>query len=176
MKKTSISGILILAILLFSLPAGAAGLKLGYANLQRALNESLAGQEAKQILQKEAQKLEDALNVKQESLKKMKEEIDKKSAIWNQETRDAKERDFQARSQEFQKQFMKYGEDLNKKKQEVESDIIKALRDTVEALAKKEGYTYIFERSVGGILYAPAQDDITPKVIKMYDKSFKAGK
>ena len=176
MKKLTISWILLLAIMLFSLPASAAGLKLGYANLQQALNECVAGQKAKDTLQKEAQKLEEELNVKQESLKKMKDELDKKSAVWNKETRDAKELDFKARSQDFQKQFMEYGEKLNKKKQDVEADIIKGLRDTVEELAKKKGYTYVFERSVGGILYAPAEDDLTPEVIKMYDKSYKAGK
>ena len=176
MKKLKISGILMFAVLLFSLPAGAAGLKLGYANLQQALNECEAGKKAKDTLQQEAQKLEDELGVKQEALKKMKEELDKKSAIWNQETREAKELDLKVRSQEFQKQFMEYGENLNKKKQEVEAKIISGLRDAVEELAKKNGYSYVFERSVGGILYAPAEGDLTPEVIKMYDKSFKAGK
>jgi len=175
MKKIKLSGILMLAFLLFSLPA-AAEVKLAYANLQEALNECEAGQKAKDTLQQEAQKLEEELNVKQESLKKMKEEIDKKSAIWNKETRDAKELDLKNKSQDFQKQFMEYGEKLNKKKQEIEAEIIKGLRDTVEELAKKKGISYVFERSVGGILYAPAADDLTPEVIKMYDKSYKAGK
>jgi len=176
MKKLRISGFLMLAILLFSIPAAAATLKIGYANLQRALNECEAGQKAKDKLQKEAAQFEEELNTQQESLKKMKEEIDKKSAIWNEETRKVKELDFKTKSQDFQKQFMDYGEKLNKKKQDIEAQIISELRATLEELAKKEGYTYVFERSVGGILYAPEEDDLTPAVIKMYDKSYKAGK
>ncbi|MDP2688956.1 MAG: OmpH family outer membrane protein [Deltaproteobacteria bacterium] len=176
MKKLKISAILFLAVMLFSMPAAAATLKIGYANLQKALNECDAGEKAKETLQEEAQKLEEELNSKQESLKKMKEEIDKKSSVWNKETKEAKEQDFKVKSQEFQKQFMEYGEKLNKRKQEIEAEIIKGLRDTVEEIAKKKGYTYVFERSVGGLLYAPAEDDLTPEVIKAYNKSFKAGK
>lgn len=176
MKKLTILTTLMLAFLLFSLPAGAAGLKIGYANLQQALNECEAGKKAKDTLQGEAQKLEAELNGKQETLKNMKDEFDKKSAVWNKETRDAKELEFKTKSQEFQKQFMEYGDKLNKRKQEVEADIINGLRGTVEKLAKEKGYTYVFEKSVGGLLYAPDEDDLTPAVIKAYDKSFKAGK
>ncbi|MFQ5735647.1 MAG: OmpH family outer membrane protein [Thermodesulfobacteriota bacterium] len=174
MKKLRISGIVILALLLLSVSAGAAEVKIGYANLQRALNECDAGLKAKDTLQQEAQGLEAELNAKQEALKKMKQEIDKKSSVWNKETKAAKEAAFKARSQEFQKQFMEYGDKLNKRKQEVEADIIKALRDTVEEVAKKKGYTYVFERSVGGLLYAPPENDLTPEVIKVYNEHFKS--
>ena len=64
---------------------------------------------------------------------------------------------------------MQYGEDLNKRKQEIESKIIQGLRDTVEEIAKKKGYSYVFEKSVGGLLYAPADADLTPEVIKAFN-------
>ena len=150
-------------------PAGAAELKIGYANLQKALNECQAGIKAKDALKVEAEGLENELSKKQEELKKMKDELDKKSSVWNKETRDAKEKDFKARTADFQKKFMEYGEDLNKKKQETEARIIKELRDVVEEIAKKKGLTFVFERSVGGLLYAPAELDLTDEVIKTYD-------
>ncbi len=180
MKKIRLSGILIFALLLLSLPAAAAPaaapLKLGYADLQKALNESQAGIKAKDKLQEEAQQLEKDINAKQATLKKMKEDIDKMASVWNKDTLDAKQAELKAKGQEFQKQFMEYGDKLNKKKQAMEEDIIKGLRDTLEEVAKKEGYTYVFERSVGGILYAPDEDDLTPAVIKLYDERYKAGK
>lgn len=150
-------------------PAGAAELKIGYANLQKALNECQAGIKAKDALKVEAEGLENELSKKQEELKKMKDELDKKSSVWNKETRDAKEKDFKARTADFQKKFMEYGEDLNKKKQETEARIIKELRDVVEEIAKKKGLTFVFERSVGGLLYAPPEFDLTDEVIKAHD-------
>ena len=169
MKNIKIIGLAVLAFMLFALPVSAAEVKIAYANLQKALNECDAGKKAKDTLADEAKKLEEELNSKQEELKKMKDEIDKKSKVWNAETREAKEKDFKTRSQEFQKRFMQYGEDLNKRKQEIESKIIQGLRDTVEEIAKKKGYNYVFEKSVGGLLYAPADADLTPEVIKAFN-------
>lgn len=170
MKAVRYAAFFILAIFLFAgSPAQGAEQKIGYVNLQKALNECQAGMKAKDDLKEDAQKREEELNKKQEELKKFKEEIDKKSAVWNKETKDAKEKEFKAKSSEFQKKFMEYGEDLNKRKQETEARIIKELRETVEELAKKKGYTFVFERSVGGLLVAPKDADMTDEVIKSYD-------
>lgn len=176
MRTIKAAGLLFLALLIFAAPAGAADLKIAYANLQKALNESEAGLKAKDTLKDEAKKLEDELNVKQEEIKKLKAEIDKKGSVWNKETKDAKEADFKNKTQEFQKKYMEYGEQLNKKKQDTESVIIDELRAVVEEIAQKKGYTYVFERSVGGLLVAPASDDLTDEVIKVYNKEFKAKK
>ncbi|HXI09621.1 MAG TPA: OmpH family outer membrane protein [Thermodesulfobacteriota bacterium] len=176
MKTIKATGLLFLALLFFVAPAGAAELKIAYANLQKALNECEAGMKAKDTLKEEAKKLEDELNAKQEELKKLRAEIDKKGSVWNKDTKDAKEADFKNKSQEFQKKYMEYGEQLNKKKQDTESDIIDELRGVVEEIAQKKGYTYVFERSVGGLLVAPASDDLTDEVIKQYNKEFRAKK
>lgn len=176
MKTIKAAVLLFLALLIFAAPATAAELKLAYANLQKALNECEAGIKAKDTLKDEAKKLEDELNVKQEELKKLKEEIDKKGNVWNKDTKEAKDRDFKNKTQEFQKKYMEYGEQLNKKKQDTESDIIDELRATVEDIAQKKGYTYVFERSVGGLLVAPPSDDLTDEVIKAYNKQFRAKK
>jgi len=174
LKTTAV--LFLLALLFFAVPAGAAEVKIAYANLQKALNECEAGVKAKETLKEEAKKLEDELNDQQEELKKLKAEIDKKTSVWNEETKKAKETAFRNKTQEFQKKYMEYGEKLNKKKQETESDIIDELRGVVEEVAQKKGYTYVFERSVGGLLVAPSSDDLTDDVIKLYNKQFRAKK
>lgn len=166
----TIGAAIIFFMLLISGQAVSAELKIGYANLQKALNECEAGIKAKDDLKAEAQKLEDELGKEQEALKKLKDEIDKKAGVWNKETRDSKEKDFKARTADFQKKFMDYGEQLNKRKQETEARIIENLRDVVEEVAKKKGMTFVFERSVGGLLYAPKEHDITDEVIKLFNK------
>lgn len=162
--------------LAMALPAYSAEIKIGYANLQKALNECEAGIKAKETLQTEADKLEAELDQKQEDLKKMKDEIDKKAGVWNKETRDAKEKEFRGKSQDFQKLYMEYGEELNKKKQQTENEIISDLKVVLEDIAKKKNYTFIFEKSAGGILYGPEDADLTNEVIKAYNKKFKEKK
>ncbi|MBI5563092.1 MAG: OmpH family outer membrane protein [Deltaproteobacteria bacterium] len=170
MKKMGLVILAAAVMLAAAAPAFAKETKIGHANLQRALNECDAGVKAKAQLEDEAKKLEDELNAQQEDLKKMKDEIDKMGAVWNKETKDAKEADFRTRSEDFRKKFMDYGDELNKKKQDRENLIIEDLRSLVDEIAKKKGYSYVFEKSIGGLLYAPASDDITDEIIKAYNK------
>jgi outer membrane protein len=162
-----------LAAFLFSAHAAAEELKIVYADLQRALNESRAGISAKEKLKDEAKKREEELNLQQEELKELKDEIEKKSSVWNEETRTKKESEFQARSKEFQNQYMQYGEELNKKKLKSEGKIIQELSEVVAELAEKNGYTYVLELSIGGVIYGPTEADITELVIETYNKKFK---
>ena len=147
--------------------------RLGYANLQRALNESEEGKQAKKELEKETKELEEVLNAEQEELKKLKEELDAKGSVWNSETREAKEREFVSRGQAFQKKFMQYREDLNKKLKKRESEIVLELHKVVQGVAEEKGLTYVFESSLGVLLHAPEGDDITDEVIETYNKSKK---
>ncbi|MBI5599424.1 MAG: OmpH family outer membrane protein [Deltaproteobacteria bacterium] len=153
--------------------AEAGEMKIAHLDLQRALNECEAGVKAKEELKKEAKKLEDELNSKQEDLKKLKDEMDKKSSLWNKETKEDKEKEFQTRSQELQKEFMRYGDDLNKKRSDREEKILKELTQVIRKYAKEKGYTFVLESSMGRVLYAPEDADITDEVIKEYNKSIK---
>ena len=107
----------------------------------------------------------------------MKTEIESKRAIWNKETLNTKEGLFVEKSKAFEQQFRAYNEELNNKKQVEEAAIIEEVAQIVEELAKKRGYTYIIERSLGGLLYASPDDDLTKEVIKIHNKRFnKRGK
>ncbi len=171
MRRVKILAPIILLVMAFALPASAGGLKIGYADLQKALNRSDAGVNAKEVLKAEAAKLEKELNAEQAQIKKLKQEIDKKRKVWKKNTLIAKEKAFNARAKAFQKKFVKYNDSLNKKKVEKEAEIIKELRAIVKELAKKRGYTYVFEKSAGGILYGPVDADLTDDVIKAFNLS-----
>lgn len=169
MRRIKVVGPVLLLILAFALPASAASLKIGYADLQKALNRSDAGVNAKESLKVEAAKLEEELNAEQAAIKKLKDEIDKKKKVWKKNTLAAKQKAFNAKAKAFQKKFVKYNDGLNKKKVEKEAEIIKELQSVVKELAKKRGYTYIFEKSGGGILHAPDDADLTDDVIKLFN-------
>jgi len=169
MRRIKILTPILFLLLAFTLPASASSIKIGYADLQKALNRSDAGVNAKESLKGEAAKLEKELNTEQASIKKLKQEIDKKKHVWTKKTLQSKERNFDSRAKAFQKKFVKYNDALNKKKVEKEAEIIKELRSIVKELAKKKGYTYVFEKSGGGILYAPSGADLTDDVIKAFN-------
>ena len=79
MKRAILAGIV--AVCIASTSVFAADLKLGYIDMQRALNGSEAGKEAKEQLATKVKKYQEEINVKQEDLKKMKEELEKQGNV-----------------------------------------------------------------------------------------------
>ncbi len=71
--------------------------------------------------------------------------------------------DLQNRIQTFQDGAQ---DKLQAKKQEVYSPILKKAEDAVKTVAKENGYSYIFDTSVGGVIYAQDSDNIMPLVKK----------
>lgn len=55
---------------------------------------------------------------------------------------------------------------LQAKKQEVYAPILKKAEDAVKAVAKENGYAYVFDTSVGAVIYAQDSDNIMPLVKK----------
>ena len=114
MRKLHIG--LIMAMLIM-LPAiiQAAELKLGVVNLQKALNECQAGKEAVAELEDEVKKRQEQVDARQEELKKLNEEAEKKRSVWSDEMKEQKQREVQARMQEFQRFYMQSNDDLKKR-------------------------------------------------------------
>ncbi|MBL0342412.1 MAG: OmpH family outer membrane protein [Bacteroidetes bacterium] len=51
-----------------------------------------------------------------------------------------------------------------RKKEEIYSPIIKKAEDAIKGIAKEKLYSYIFDTSVGVVLFAQDSDDIMPLV------------
>lgn len=171
-KMRNFTVALMVAAFLLPASAWAEDLTIAYADLQRALNVSLAGQKAKETMEAEIKRREAALNDSQEELKNLKNEIDTKSAVWSDEARKKKEMEFQIMAQDFQRRLMATREEFALLRQEVEGKIINELRDIVIKLAKEKGYTYVLEVSLGGIIYGPENGDITKELLEIYDREF----
>ena len=88
--------VLLLALsFLAAVPAVAADVKLGYVDLQKALNLSEAGKAAKEKIQKKVKDHESAIDARQKELKKLKDELEKQALLLSEEARGGKERDYQ---------------------------------------------------------------------------------
>lgn len=174
MKKLQIGIAAIAVAAIFSGAAIAAESKLGFINLQRALNECQAGKEAIQELEAETKKRQEQVDVKQEELKKLNEEIEKKRAVWSDDMKEQKQRELQAKVQDFQRFYMQSNDDIKRREQEKKSVIIKDLIEFSKALAKEKGYEFIFEFQ--SLIYSPPEADLTNELIKISDAEHKKGK
>src|SRR5207249_2878763 len=65
--------------------------------------------------------------------------------------------DLEGRIQTFQGSAQ---DKLSAKKQELYSPILKKAEDAIKAVAKEKGFSYVFDTSVGAVIYSQDSDDI----------------
>ena len=147
----------------------AADLKVGFVDIQKAVNECNAGKEAKKAITKEVEKFQRLIADKQKDLQTMKESLDKQSPMLNPEARATKEKEYQSKLREFQR----WGEDnqneINQKRVEMERNISIGLQKVIQKVGADEGYTFILEKNETIVLFASKAFDITDRVIKAFD-------
>jgi len=163
LKKVFISLILASGI------AYAAESKVGFVDMQKAIQSTAAGKKAKSELEAEFEKRKKELQKKEGDLKKMSEDLEKKKSVLSEEVLAKKQT-------EFQEEMMKYRDVLNKNQQEIQKKerdltqpILEKMRTAINAVAKEGGYTLVLENSAMLLFVDPAHD-LTDKVIKAFEK------
>lgn len=161
----------VIGIVLFGFfgSALAADLKVAYVDIQKAVNESNAGKDAKKAITKEVEKFQRLIGDKQKELQTMKESLEKQAPMLTPDARATREKDYQNKLREFQR----WGEDtqneINQKRMEIERNISMGLLKVIQKVGAEEGYTLILEKNETIVLFASKTIDITDRVIKAYD-------
>jgi len=147
----------------------AAESKIAYVDIQRAVNESNAGKDAKKAITKEVEKFQRLIADKQKELQTMKESFEKQALMLTPDARANKEKEYQNKLREFQR----WGEDsqneLNQKRTEMERNISIALVKVIQKIGADEGYTLILDKNENIVLFASKAIDVTDRVIKAFD-------
>lgn len=174
MKKiTILAGLAFLGISM-GLPALAAdAIKIGYVDMQKALNQCEAGKEAKKVMTEEVGKIEKSFLAKQRELEKLKEELEKKGAVLSESVRREKEKDYQAKLRDMQRLQRDYEEDMRRKDRELTDRILRELEQIVKKLGEEGKYTMILERNQPALVYISGTLELTEEVIKIADRNFK---
>ena len=100
----------------------------------------------------------------------MRSDLEKKSHLLSQDALKEKRDNYQRKFMEYQQQAKEFTEQLARKEGESTNKLIGTLRTVVESIARKDGYTFVFEKSQGGVVYGPTSADITTQVIQQYNK------
>ena len=160
----------IFLFLLLAVPVrGQEGVKIGFVDLDRALNESKAGRSALEKLQAKVKETKTSLLNEKQDLERLRSDIDKKGLLLKEGERRNLEKEFQRRVRNYQREMRDSQEELNQRKNELMADILKGLEKIVKEIGKKDKFTLILER--GQVLYTDQGVDITDTVIKHYDSS-----
>ena len=157
--------------LLGSLPvtAFAEEVKLGYVDMQRALNETEDGRKAKANLKKVFDLKQKELDEQQETLKKDIEDLNKKRTLLPAEKVREKEAELQDRMQKVQQTYMRHQQDLSAKEQEATGKIFERMSRIINKIATAENFTMVFDRQQASVVYAKPHLDLTNDLIRRYN-------
>jgi outer membrane protein len=152
---------------------GAETIKLGYVDMQKALNICESGKEAKKFITDEVGKIERTFVGKQKELEKIKEDLEKRGSVLSESVRKEKEKDYQTKLRDLQRLQRDYEEDLRRKDQEYTAKILSELAAIARKLGEDGKYTVIFEKNQPAFVYFSNVIDLTDEVIKIADQNFK---
>jgi outer membrane protein len=149
-------------------------LKIGFIDVQKVLNNSRAGMEAKEVLTKESEERKDILEKQDKEMKALVEELERKGSALSKEARAKKENELKSMQEDFRKTLSKMELELQRKDFELSQVILKDLEEIIENIGKKGKYSIIFEKNEGAVLYAPDKYDLSDQVIRLYDEEKKS--
>lgn len=171
MRKTllfAISGLLLIAG-----TVGAADLKIGYIDLQKAINQSAEGKSAKEQISQKVQAYEGQVEQRKLALQKAKEELDKQALLLSDDARAAKERDYQQQIKDYQRFAKDIQEELQQTDVDLTRKILVEVLKVAEELGAKENFTVILEKTESSLVYVDPAIDLTERVVKLYNSKQK---
>lgn len=143
--------------------------KVGYVDMQKAIQSTSAGKKAKSELETEFNKKKKELEKKEADLKKMGEDIEKKKSVLSEEALNKKQGEFQEEMLKYRDVVGKSQVEIQKKERELTAPILEKMKKVIAKLAKDKGYTMVIENSQM-VLYATPDADLTQEVISAFEK------
>ncbi|TVQ09174.1 MAG: OmpH family outer membrane protein [Bacteroidetes bacterium] len=138
--------------------------KLGHINTNELLQQMPGRETATKELEKYAGELESTFTAMQREFQTKYQDYLEKQETFSQLIRQSKERELeslQQRIMEFQESAQ---EDLMQKENQLLRPIIEKARKAIEDVARENGFTYVFDTSMGVLLYSEPSDNIMDKV------------
>jgi len=148
----------------------AAEVKIGFVDMQKAIQETKAGKKAKKELETEFNKKKKELEKKEADLKKMNEDLEKKAMVLSDDVRAKKQKEFQDEMLKYRELVGKSQMGIQTRERELTKPIVDGLRNIIEDIAKKEGFTVILEKSEQSVMWAQKDIDLTDRVVTAFDK------
>ena len=160
----------ILLLVLFASPVWAQEkIKIGVVDLQRVISESQAGNAAKEKFRSQVKKVEADLLKEKQDVDRLKSDFDKKSSLMKEEDRKNLEKEIQKRERSYMLSGRDFQEELGQREREMTGELVRGIAKIVGDIGKSEKYTLILERSQMPVLYSDDVNDITKKVIELYN-------
>jgi outer membrane protein len=162
MKRTFLFAVLILAFLSFNVSAQT--LKFGHIDSGQLIQMMPQTKQADSTLKRFGESLDSQLKAMTAEYQSKLQNYQSKADSLPDAIRTTKEKeltDLGQRIQDFQQTAQ---ESIQKKKEEIYGPILKKAEDAIKEIAKEKSYSYIFDTSLGSVIYAQPGDNIMAMV------------
>ncbi|MGH7362286.1 MAG: OmpH family outer membrane protein [Candidatus Methylomirabilales bacterium] len=144
-------------------------LKIGFVDVQKVLNDSAKGKEAKAKLEKEREAKQKEVRAKEEEIKKLEADLQKQGAVLSEAARRERQEAINRKIRDLRRLFEDFNRDLQKRETELLNEILREIRKLVVVYGKEQQYTLILEAQ-SGIIYASQGADLTDEVLAAYNR------
>ncbi len=170
------AGIILVAAVVVAVFAGtclAEGLRVAVIDVNKILNDSVAGQAAKKKMEARYEELKKTIDVKQDEARKIKEEIDKQKVMVGKEKLKEKEDALQAKLNELRQMTQDGEREMQTRQGELTREVLKSVEAKVDVVVKADKLDLVLEKSAGVVHFDDSMD-ITKRVLALVDGDAKA--
>jgi outer membrane protein len=152
---------------------GAEGIKIGFIDAQKVLENSKAGKQVKSRMEDYLKPRQKIIDDQKDELRRLEEDLNRQASVLSPDAKKAKEEDFRKKLSDYQRRAMELNDEVQSKKLDVLKEFNKKLEEAARQIAEKEGYTFVFDKNAdgGSLVYARDTYDLTAKVIEQVDKN-----
>jgi len=143
---------------------GEVTLKLGYVNSQELLSIMPEMTKADSDLKTFAKQYQDQLETMGKEFEKKGGEYQTAEKTMSEAVKEVKQKELQSLESRIRDYQQSAQEKIGKKKEDLYKPILEKADKAIKDVAKEKGYSYVFDASGGGLLYANESDNLLPLV------------
>jgi len=122
-------------------PGGGA---IGFVDLQRVFADSIKGREAAEEIRARLEAKQRELDEESRMAQELQLEINKKSSLWNEETRQQKEEEYRRLVRDLKRHAEDVKQELNEEMETVWKKLLREIAIIIDQLGEERGYSMIF--------------------------------
>ncbi len=174
MKKFVVCLWVVMIFAMFNASAQAEGI--AFVDIKKIMQESEAGKQSTQEVVAHVDRKRAEIKAKEDELEKLQDDLSKQKSVLTEAAFRERELDYQQKLREYRRFVEDANEEIRILEQRVTQALIPDIQKVIEEVAKRDGYTAIFDVGTMGLLYSSEKKDITNKVVESYDRSFRSKK
>jgi len=158
------------ALFVWGIAASEEPVKVGAVDLDQALNTTDEGKKASDEIQQKQKEAEAQVQPLVDKYKALEEEVKNKKFVLSEEALYQKQLDLVSMRNDVESKLKQLDNDLKVDAERIRGPLVKKMIDIVKEVGKDEGYTMIFARGAGGMIYNREAIDITDIVVQKFNK------